>query len=210
MNDRMPDATRTYRLTRAAALAVASLAVAFASAPTTHAAGPDVAGAFQNAVPLDTPADAVGTFAMPGPIDGSLSLGRAPSTDAAPAIDDNGPAISTGAGPRRVWTTDRYGRPRTTYNRGEIVVFWVQLYNPGRTYARYPLELWVDDHIRCFTTPCDGGPQRLFAGTVWLRPGYTVYYRFARSEASDKVGAWDYYATDPDGRFHVVTAFNLR
>lgn len=208
MNDRTLVGTLARRLARATALAGAAAALALAvAAPTSNAAGPDVAGAFQDALPLGVPVDAADAFVTPD-LAGALDGG--PALDGGFAVDDNGPAISTGAGPRRVWTTDRYGRPRSTFRRGEIVVFWVQLYNPGRTYARYPLELWVDDHIRCFTTPCDGGPQRLFAGTVYLRPGYTVYYRFARSGAGDKVGAWDYYATDPDGRFHVSTPFYLR
>jgi len=120
------------------------------------------------------------------------------------------PILEPGVGPVRVWTTDRYGRARNSFARGELIAFWVRLYNPSRSYARYNLELWVDDQIRCITTPCPHGPVRLFAGTVTLAPGYTSGYRFARAERDDKVGEWTYWATDPDRLREAMTTFFLR
>lgn len=120
------------------------------------------------------------------------------------------PIVSPDVVPTRVWTTDRYGRIRSTFARGEVIAFWVRLYNPSRSYARYNLELWVDDQIRCITTPCPHGPERLFAGTVTVPPGYSNGYRMARSERSDKVGEWNYWATDPDRLREAMTRFYLR
>lgn len=180
---------------------VAALALALPASQAAMAATPDVVQGIQlNGVPLTS--------------DPGLTMGQLPgvSTDAAPNVDEIAPDSLAGSivRPTRVWTTDRYGYRRTTFARGETIAFWVQLYNPSRYYVRHPLELWADDQIRCITAPCDGGPQRLFAGVVNVRPGTTNYYMFARAEQDDKIGEWNYYATDPRGLTHVATRFFLR
>ena len=178
----------------------AALALVFPTSGSALAAGPVAQPAPLHGLPLTG-----------GPVQ---PMGEAPALDAgaalAPDAAQSGVAAMSVVRPTRVWTTDRYGYRRATFQRGETIVFWVQLYNPTRGYARHALELWADDQIRCITTPCPGGPQRLFSGVLNVRPGSTNYYLFARAEASDKVGEWTYYATDPQGETFVATRFFLR
>lgn len=194
---------RNHRLAAAALVAVAALALS--SAPAALAVDPDAAPSVLRGVPLAGDAAASNGFALPGLGAGALAVPDAVPDAVAP---DSHPAY--GVRPTRVWTTDRYGYVRSTFYRGEVIAFWVQLYNPGPTYARHALELWADDLIRCITYPCDGGPQRLFSGVVTVRPGLTRYYLLARAERTDKVGEWSYYATDPEGETHLATRFALR
>ena len=207
MNGTIPRVELTHRLWRAVPALAGAMALSLLIPQATFAVTPDAdvapdvagsAGSLQGGTPLISE-PGLSMDQMPGAIDGVLSLDRS-DTEALPPI----------VRPTRVWTTDLYRRPRSTYYRGEIIVFWVQLYNPSRTYVRHPLELWVDDLIRCIQAPCMGGPQRLFAGTVWVRPGYTNYYKFARAERNDKVGEWSYYATDSENVSLLSTRFFLR
>jgi hypothetical protein len=192
--------TRVPTLGLTALALVAAVALALPASRAAVAATPDVTGIQLNGVPLTS--------------DPGLTMGQLPgaTTDAAPSLDGIAPDHMAGTivRPTRVWTTDRYGVRRSTFARGESIGFWVQLYNPSRSFVRHPLELWADDQIRCITTPCPGGPQRLFSGVLSVRPGYTNYYMFARAERDDKVGEWSYYATDPQGLTHVATRFFLR
>lgn len=194
---------RIHRLAAAALVAVAALALS--SAPAALAVDPDAAPSALHGVPLAGDAAPSNGFALPGLDAGTAAVPNAVPDAAAP---DAHPAYDVR--PTRVWTTDRFGYRRSTFYRGEVIAFWVQLYNPNPTYARHALELWADDLIRCITYPCDGGPQRLFAGTVTVRPGLTRYYLLARAERTDKVGEWSYYATDPQGETHLATRFFLR
>ncbi len=178
---------------------IAAFALAVLLPVAAQAEAPSPAAPFQNAKPLTA-----------GPGLGTDQTGKGADVVAAPDQGADTLPQPSVVRPTRVWTTDRYGRARMTFLRGESIVFWVQLYNPTRAYARHALELWADDQIRCITAPCRGGPQRLFAGTVWVRPGYTNYYLFARAELDDKVGEWNYYATDPEGRTFLATKFYLR
>lgn len=156
------------------------------------------AGAMMNGKPLVAESDT---------LRGATSMAADAAVATEPGLQ---PILDPGISPVRVWTTDRYGRARSSFARGELIAFWVRLYNPSRSYARYNLELWVDDQIRCITTPCPHGPMRIFAGTVTLAPGYTSGYRFARAERDDKVGEWNYWATDPERLREAMTRFYLR
>lgn len=199
MNRNISSFALTPSFRRAIPALAGAIALALLIPQATFAVAPDANGALQSGRPLIAE-PGVATEQMPGvAADGTLSLDRS-DTEAVPVI----------VRPTRVWTTDRYRRPRSTFYRGETIVFWVQLYNPSYSYVRHPLELWADDLIRCIQAPCLGGPQRLFAGSVIVRPGYTNYYLFARAERDDKVGEWNYYATDPDHVTYIATPFYLR
>lgn len=208
MNGTFPRVELTDRLRRAVPAIAGALALALLIPQATFAVAPDTAGALdatgsagslQGGTPLIAE-PGMSMDVMPGgAIDGTLSLDRSDSEAVEPIVR-----------PTRVWTTDQYRRSRSTFYRGEVIVFWVQLYNPTNSYVRHPLELWADDLIRCIQAPCMGGPQRLFAGTVSVRPGYTNYYIAARAERSDKVGEWNYYATDSQNATFIATPFYLR
>jgi hypothetical protein len=209
------------RRLRVAALAVvAALALTAPAAHVSLAVAPD-GGSLPNGTPLvaepglTTDGTLSGTLNAAPQAKGSTDgAGGAAAADSADGTNSAGAAVAPVANsivrPTRVWTTDRYGYRRSTFQRGELIAFWVQLYNPSYQYAYHPLELWADDQIRCITAPCPGGPQRLFAGTVRVRPGSTNFYVLARSEYSDKVGEWSYYATDPAGETFLATKFYLR
>jgi hypothetical protein len=205
MNGTIPRVELTHRLRRAVPALAGALALALLIPQATFAVAPDAAGApdatgsLQGGTPLIAEPGMSMDLMPGGALDGGLLLDRSDNEAVEPIVR-----------PTRVWTTDLYRRPRSTFYRGETIVFWVQLYNPTYTYVRHPLELWADDLIRCIQAPCMGGPQRLFAGTVSVRPGYTNYYLFARAERNDKVGEWNYYATDSQNATFIATPFYLR
>lgn len=205
-------------------LAAAALTLALAGALTgPAAAAPDgaplsgAAGALTDLVADGVaPLEATGAIDVVGPL-GDAALGAGPGIA---DVDGGAPSADAAAGPiadaaqayapyvERVWTADRYGRPRQTFAHGESARLYLAVANLSRGWQAAYLRLAVRPDIVCITVPCVGPETVLLQGWKWFPPGRAVYYLPVVVEPTDDAGHWLFEAhvgaSSAQARFDIV------
>lgn len=196
-------------LSLAATLALAlGLSVTLASQPAAHAddAGPTVLADVDGWQGVDQAADFDGALIQPGTgldaadnaavTDGSaapLATLPSPGPVPGPVIPPEGQSSVT---IDRIYTTDIYGYPKTTFQRGETIQFVTRLLNRSTATQRPLAEFhaaepgwfpWCELSCRPL--------HRVFRGYLSVPRGLWTYAVRARTDYRDPIGQWSYRMT---------------
>lgn len=209
---RRPLAAAALALALAGALTGRAAADAPAAAPLSGAAGAQTDLVTEAVAPLAStggidvvgPLGDAGLGAGPGGAD--IDAGAPPAEAAAGAVADavqfHAPYVE------RVWTADRYGRPKQTFAHGESARLYLAVANPGRGWQAAWLRLAVRPDIVCITVPCVGPETVLLQGWKWFPPGRAIYYLPVVVEPTDDAGHWLFEArvgaSSAQARFDIV------